>query len=316
MEWVEKTGKTVEAAKDAALDALGVHEDDAEFDVVKEARVGLFGRVKDEARVRARVKPATPRAKDDRRRKRGRGGNNRNRAKAGQNRGAGQGDENKGKSQKSSSSEPKSRASQGSKPGTDGSARAERNGQQAKKKKQAARETREKAETMNGETMNDEPTMPLPQQADIAEDFVRGLASAMGSSVAFTREQVADDEIRVTVQGDNLGRLIGPRGGTAMAVDDLVRSVLQRHAGSSRDGRVRVDIGGLRARRADALAAFCRQQAEAVRSDGQARALDPMGGSDRKIVHDTIADEDGVATTSEGEEPYRRVVIVPAGDAG
>ena len=78
MEWVETTGKTVHDAKEAALDVLGVHGDDAEFEVIAEARTGLFGRVKDEARVRARVRPTTPRAKDDRRRRRrGSGGKGR-----------------------------------------------------------------------------------------------------------------------------------------------------------------------------------------------------------------------------------------------
>lgn len=99
-----------------------------------------------------------------------------------------------------------------------------------------------------------------------------------------------------------------------MAIDELVRTVLQRQAGSSRDGRVRVDVGGIRARRAAALADFCRTQAAAVRESGVARALEPMGGADRKVVHDTIGDEDGVDTVSEGEDPNRRVVIVPAVD--
>src|SRR2546423_9651233 len=67
MEWVETTGKTVEEAKDAALDQLGVAEDDAEFEVVEEPKLGLFGRVRNEARVRARVRPTAPRPKDDRR---------------------------------------------------------------------------------------------------------------------------------------------------------------------------------------------------------------------------------------------------------
>ena len=78
MEWVETTGKTVHDAKETALDALGVDTDDAEFEIINDARTGLFGRVKEEARVRARVRPTTPRAKDDRRRRRrggkGRGG--------------------------------------------------------------------------------------------------------------------------------------------------------------------------------------------------------------------------------------------------
>ena len=67
MEWVETTGRTVEDAKEAALDQLGVDESDAEFEVLEEARAGLFGRLRGEARVRARVRPTAPRAKDDRR---------------------------------------------------------------------------------------------------------------------------------------------------------------------------------------------------------------------------------------------------------
>src|SRR5207248_9092633 len=66
MEWVETTGKTVEDAKEAALDQLGVHEDDAEIEVVEEPRAGLFGRMRGEARVRARIMPTRPRPKAER----------------------------------------------------------------------------------------------------------------------------------------------------------------------------------------------------------------------------------------------------------
>ena len=57
MEWVETTGRTIDEAKELALDQLGVHEEDAEFDVLEEPRPGLFGRIRGEARVRARVRP-------------------------------------------------------------------------------------------------------------------------------------------------------------------------------------------------------------------------------------------------------------------
>ena len=67
MEWVETTGRTIDEAKEAALDELGVDESDAEFEVLEEARAGLFGRLRSEARVRARVRPTAPRAKEDRR---------------------------------------------------------------------------------------------------------------------------------------------------------------------------------------------------------------------------------------------------------
>ncbi|MDQ3896403.1 MAG: Jag N-terminal domain-containing protein, partial [Actinomycetota bacterium] len=66
MEWVEVTGKTIEEAKDGALDQLGVDESEAEFEVVQEPKAGLFGRLRAEARVRARVKPTAVRPKIDR----------------------------------------------------------------------------------------------------------------------------------------------------------------------------------------------------------------------------------------------------------
>ena len=73
MEWVETTGDTLEEAKNLALDQLGVAEDDAEFEIIEEPRPGLFGRTRGEARVRARVRPTTPRGKTERRDRNGRG---------------------------------------------------------------------------------------------------------------------------------------------------------------------------------------------------------------------------------------------------
>jgi hypothetical protein len=67
MEWVQTTGSSIEAAKEAALDKLGVAEQDAEFEVLQQPKTGLFGRVRAEAEIRARVRPTAPRAKEDRR---------------------------------------------------------------------------------------------------------------------------------------------------------------------------------------------------------------------------------------------------------
>src|SRR5829696_4914994 len=68
MEWVETVAKTLAEAREMALDRLGVGEDDAEFEVLEEPKPGLFGRLRGEARVRARVRPAAVRPKQDRRR--------------------------------------------------------------------------------------------------------------------------------------------------------------------------------------------------------------------------------------------------------
>ena len=85
MEWVETTGKSVDEAKEIALDRLGIGLDDAEFEIIEEPRTGLFGRMRGEARVRARVKPATVRPKHDRRQRRRTEGKGRNRGKQGKN---------------------------------------------------------------------------------------------------------------------------------------------------------------------------------------------------------------------------------------
>lgn len=163
--------------------------------------------------------------------------------------------------------------------------------------------------------MNDDETMmPLPEQADLAEEFVRGLAERFGNDVEFNREDIDEEEIRITVSGDDLGRMIGRRGTTAGAIDELVRTVLQRQAGSSRNGRIRVDVGGVRARRAEALGNFARAQAADVRESGNRRSLEPMSAADRKVVHDALTDEADVDTISEGDDAQRRVVIVPAGE--
>jgi len=298
MEWVETTGKTVHEAREAALDMLGVHEDDAEFEVITEAKTGLLGRLKEEARVRARVQPAAPRVKNDRNRRR-KGSKSRQGGSSGDDNG------NRDNSRKSGSSKNRSRSGNNKE-----SAEQTRAAQPEK-----ANQGRSKQTGSRQEEMSNEATMPLTEQAVLAEQFVAGLAEKFGSTVSFAHEQVEEDEIRITVSGDNLGRMVGHRGSTAMAIDDLVRTVLQRQAGNSRNGRIRVDVGGIRARRAEALATFARAQAQQVAETGTARSLEPMSSSDRKLVHDTLAEFAGVATTSAGEDPNRRVVIVPVGDA-
>jgi spoIIIJ-associated protein len=322
MEWVESTGSSIDEAKERALDRLGVHNDDAEFEVVADVTTGLFGRVKEEARVRARVAPATPQAKDDRRRGKGRGTGRGGSDGGGRNRGRGGkgGNNNGGNTKGGANTDGKDDSSQKSggragerESGNNGGrgSKNRNNGNQDNNRKSAAKPAKETKK--DAKMSDDEPTMPLPEQADLAEAFVTGLAERFGTSVSFQREDVEEDEIRITVSGDDLGRMIGRRGTTAGAIDELVRTVLQRQAGSSRNGRIRVDVGGVRARRSEALANFARAQAAEVRESGSARSLEPMSAADRKVVHDALTDEDGVDTESEGEDNRRRVVIVPDG---
>jgi spoIIIJ-associated protein len=155
----------------------------------------------------------------------------------------------------------------------------------------------------------------LEEQAEMARSFVDGLVDAFGLE-GTTRVSVVeeDDAVEVEVDGDDLGLMIGPKGQTLVAVQELTRTVLQRQSGAGRTARVRVDAGGYRQRRREALARFATQLAEQVLADGSAKALEPMNAADRKVVHDTVNDIDGVASLSEGEDPRRYVVIVPDED--
>jgi spoIIIJ-associated protein len=312
MEWVESTGSSIDEAKERALDRLGVHGDDAEFDIISDVTTGLFGRVKEEARVRARVAPATPRAKEDRGRGRARGG--KSGGGRGGSRGGGQGGDRNRSGGGNADRNDRSGSGGGEKSRASGGGNGNNGNREKQNKKSDNRDAKPRGEKREKTMSDDEATMPLPQQADLAENFVRGLAERFGTTVEFAREDIDDEEIRITVSGDDLGRMVGQRGTTAGAIDELVRTVLQRQAGSSRNGRIRVDIGGVRARRTAALIAFSKQQADEVRSSGSARSLEPMSAADRKVVHDALTDEDGVDTESEGEDSQRRVVIVPSGN--
>jgi spoIIIJ-associated protein len=155
-----------------------------------------------------------------------------------------------------------------------------------------------------------EDEMSIEAQAELAELFVRGVVEGFGFD-ATVESSVSDDVIQVRVAGDGLGLLVGPRGATVDALQELTRTAVQ-HRSDEHAGRIHVDVAGYRARRTAALQEFARRVAEEVIANGQAQALEPMNAVDRKAVHDAIGDLAGVSTGSEGEDPRRYVVIRPA----
>lgn len=287
MEWVETTGRTVEEALDVALDTLGVDEDEADFEVLEEPRGGLWGRR--EARIRARVRPIS-RAKPGEGRARPRrsreGGSGRSRRPASEAVPAATG----GGSGASSGSGGRRRSGGrgGSRAGSGGGARS--------------------TPAATKETVVSE--VPVEEQAREAETFTRGLIEAFGSPATVAVEIDEDGGVLVDVTGTDLGLLVGQRGATLQAIEELVRTVVQRRT-EGHGTRINVDVAGYRAKRREALAGFAQGLAQSVRDTGEERALEPMPASDRKVVHDTIAALDGVTTISEGEEPRRRVVVRP-----
>jgi spoIIIJ-associated protein len=106
---------------------------------------------------------------------------------------------------------------------------------------------------------------------------------------------------------EGMGLLIGKHGATLDALQELMRSAVQRSTASR--CRVLVDVEDYRKRRRSQLADRARQVAQRVRRTGKPEALEPMNPYERKIVHDAASEVSGVETASEGEEPDRRVVI-------
>jgi spoIIIJ-associated protein len=150
--------------------------------------------------------------------------------------------------------------------------------------------------------------MSLEEQAEMAETFTRGLIERFGLPATVAAQTDGDDDVTVEVDGKDLGLLIGPRAATIDAIQELVRTAVQRRIGGH-GARIHVDVAGYRARRQEALAEFARQAAQRAIESGRDQVFEPMSPVDRKIVHDIVNEIEGVATVSEGEEPRRRVVI-------
>ncbi len=295
MEWVEFTARTLEEAKDLALDRLGVAADDAEFEVLTEPKPGLFGRLRGEARVRARVRPAQARQKVERRDRRPR------KSEGSKSDGA------KSEGAKSDSGETTPRLA---------NPRAQSASKAAAKPAARSRQATTTAEAdvveMRPQLTKEQQEVNARQVGDEARKFIDELVTAF--ALTGTTELIEDgDDLEVRVHGDNLGLLVGPRGTTLQAVQDLARVASQRRLGDH-DTRLRVDIGGYRQRRKEALDRFALQMADEVKQSDVARVLEPMSSADRKIVHDALSEVEGIGTRSEGDDPYRRVVITPAND--
>lgn len=318
MEWVEVAGKTIAEATEIALDQLGVAEGDAEVVVVTEPKAGLFGRMRGEARVRVRVRPVGARPKRERSRDRNRGDKgsqgsggrrpttprNDTRAPAdGADEGTGTGTSRSARRRRNRSQAGASGAS-GSAPNDDASV-----GRQGPRAATAVKTAPRPKETKETEDMAE--GMTLEEQGEVGRAFLVGLLSEYGVSATVETRLLDEDTVEIAATGEDLGLLVGPRGSTLSALQDLTRAVVQRQC-PSRTDRILVDVAGYREKRSAALKRFSTQVAEEVIASGQEKALEAMSPADRKAVHDAVNEIEGVVTRSEGEDPNRYIVIAPA----
>jgi spoIIIJ-associated protein len=242
VEEIERSAASVEEAIEAALQELGVSEQEASIQIVQEPRSGILGIASQPAVVRVRVatRSATSGGRDD--------------------------DESLEEDDQPSSA------------------------------------LDEHDDLPDQEERDD--------QADAAADFVQGLMDAMGLDADVeiqTVDRITYVDVWAATEGEDMGLLIGKHGHTLDALQELVRS----HVNSRVGGRclVQIDVEDYRKRRRSRLISRAREVANRVKRSGRAEALEPMSAFERKIVHDTVAELDGLETISEGEEPSRRVVV-------
>jgi spoIIIJ-associated protein len=171
-----------------------------------------------------------------------------------------------------------------------------------------ARPSRSRETRQERADVDESSEMSLAEQAAVAAEFAEGFVEAFGVEASVRNEVTEEERVRIEIDGPEVGLLVGPKGITLSAIEELVRTYVQRRT-DGRGARIDVDVAGYRAQRREALAKFATELAGRVVETGREQALEPMGPSDRKVVHDAVAEIDGVTTVSEGEEPRRRVVI-------
>ena len=292
MDWVETTGKSIDEATDRALAHLGVHRDDAEIEILEEPKAGMFGRIRGEARVRARVRPAGPRPKRSRR-SGGRDDRPRN---------------PEGRDSHKNNKAPKTKAPEA------GRQRAPRDRTEASAAGTPAGGRAPRPEKDSSKEKSMAEGITLAEQGAIGKSFLEGLLASMNIVAEVGVREIDEETIELSVDANpptELGVLVGPRGTTLQALQEVTRTVVQSKS-PSRTDRILVDVAQYRERRVAALGRFAQQVAADVQESGEERALEPMSAADRKAIHDALTDVTTVVTRSEGEEPRRFVVVSPA----
>jgi spoIIIJ-associated protein len=148
----------------------------------------------------------------------------------------------------------------------------------------------------------------LVREGDVAGDYLERLLDILDVDGDIDLD-VEGDRASVAVVGGQLKTLIGPDGATLEALQELTRLAVAQSTGVR--SRLMLDIGGFRAKRRADLTSLASAAAERVAQSRQPERLAAMNPFERKVVHDVIAAATGVHSESEGEEPNRRVVVLP-----
>ena len=146
-----------------------------------------------------------------------------------------------------------------------------------------------------------------PQTKEACEKFLKDVLKSMDMEVTLTSEIDEDGALSITMEGENMGILIGKRGQTL----DSLQYLTNRVANKMQDGyvRVKLDTENYRQRRKETLENLAKNIAHKVKRTKRSVSLEPMNPYERRIIHSALQGDKYISTHSEGEEPYRRVVV-------
>ena len=294
-EWVEVQAKTVDLAVEAGLGELKIaSREDATVEVIQEPKPGFLGMGGREAVVKVTRAP-----KQRRRRRRSRGGkSSETRADGG--------------SKQNASPTGSSKSSGKSGNGDQNQRNAKPKQNQANGRRRQEKKVSEPTSESERKPRDDRPEQaPIEEQAKVAAAFISGLLDAFGLE-GDVATRIEEEVLYLDVTGEQTEALIGQKGSVMYSVLELTRTVVQRKTYGA--PRMRIDVGGYVERRREALRMYTGKLAEQVLEDHNEVMLEPMNAADRKVVHNALAEIDGVRSYSEGEDPRRAVVIAYDGD--
>ena len=175
-------------------------------------------------------------------------------------------------------------------------------------KKEVVKESVKEIEEVEEISVKDEKLAEVePQTKEACEKFLYDVLKAMDMEVSLTSEVDEDGALSINIEGENMGILIGKRGQTL----DSLQYLTNRVANKMQEGyvRVKLDTENYRQRRKETLENLAKNIAHKVKRTKKAVSLEPMNPYERRIIHSALQNDKYVSTHSEGEEPYRRVVV-------
>lgn len=287
IKWIEATGKNEEAAIASALAQLGLDRDDVSVEVLERAKKGLLGFGSAPARVRvsyeapdlqpkgqpkAPAQPVTPPVE---------------------------------RPVETPTEKPVEKPMEKPAPPVET--------EKAPEKKKVPAPKVEKPRQISQPKEESQPKEPAVTQADEAEvetrirDFLEGLMTHMGVNAHPTIQRKPEGGFLVVMEGEKLGTLIGHRGETLDAIQQLTNYAVNR--GRARRVRVHIDVENYRAKREEALRRLAEKVAAKVVKYRRNVTLEPMNAYERHVIHEALQEYPDVVTYSTGTEPNRRTVV-------